>query len=139
MTFQAMADELLKMAEEDGITTQEAHDAFKQLRGLEKSKPSKGKLLRGAGVGAIAGPVAGALSDVIMGGGQGKGKGIAKAMAAGGRKILARAGTGAIYGGALPYARHKLEREAQMQKLREYVGEKKRGKLRGKIKKMTGI
>jgi hypothetical protein len=134
-----MADELTKLAEEGGITTQEAHEAFKRLRGLEKSAPSKGRLLRGAGVGAVAGPVAGALSDIIMGGSEGKGKGLAKALAVGGRKILARSATGAMYGGALPFARHKLERAAEMQKLREYVGEKKRGKLRGKIKKVTGL
>lgn len=140
--FAAMADELLKLAEEDeGVSTGEAAHAFRRLRKLEKSAPTKGQLLRGAGVGAVAGPAAGALADFIQGssGPGGAKKGIGRALAAGGRKILARAGTGAIYGGALPYGRHKLEREVELQKLREYVGEKKRGKLRGKIRKTVGL
>lgn len=139
--LQAMADELLKIAGEEGVTSQEAGEAFKRLRKLEKSAPSKGTLLRGAGVGAVAGPVAGALSDIIIGssGAGGAKKGLATALAVGGRKVLARSITGSTYGGALPYAKHKLEREVEMQKLREYVGEKKHGKLRGKIRKMTGL
>lgn len=138
--FQYMAEELLKLAEE-AVSTQEAADAFRRLRSLEKSAPTKGKLLRGAGVGALAGAGAGALSDIIMGssGGGSTKKRLGKALAVGGRKVLARATTGAIYGGALPYARHKLERGAELQKLREYVGEKKRGLLRGKIRRVTGL
>ena len=136
--FQAMADELLKLAE-DGVSTGEALEAFKRLRKLEKSAPTKGQLLRGAGIGAVAGPAAGAIADVIQGGAGGAGKGLTKALTAGGRKLLARASTGAIYGGALPYARHQLERQAELEKLRSYVGESKRGKLRSKIRKVTGI
>lgn len=140
MMFEAMAEELLKIAEE-GVSTQEASDAFRRLRSLEKSAPTKGQLLRGAGVGAIAGAGAGALADVIQGSGGGGDakKRLGKVLATGGRKVLARATTGAIYGGALPYARHKLERGAEMQKLREYVGERKRGMLRGKIRRVTGL
>lgn len=142
----AVVDSMSKLqssSEEKQITTREAEDAFRRLRGLERSAPSKGSLMRGAAVGALAAPAVGALVDVIspkaLGGGAAPKIKMLRSLGRGTRKILGRSVQGAAYGGALPYARHRLEREAEMQKLREYVGEKKRGKLRGKIRKATGL
>lgn len=128
---------------EKQITTREAEEAFKRLRSLERSAPSKGSLMRGAAVGALAAPAVGALVDVIspkaLGGGAAPKIKMLRSLGRGTRKVLGRSVQGAAYGGALPYARHRLEREVEMQKLREYVGERKRGKLRGKIRKTVGL
>ena len=139
--FEALIDELRaldavsssqldKLASE--VTSEQAAVALKKLRTLEKSKPTGGELARGAAVGAVAGPVAANLSKVIAGGPK---AGLTKSL----REIAGQAASGAVYGGGLPFVRHRLERAAEMQKLREYAGEHKRGTLRGKIRKATGL
>lgn len=128
--FGAMLEELVKAA--DAVTGSEAMDAMRRLRDLEAAKPTAGHLLRGAGVGAIAGPVASAASRFVAGGAKRGALGAA-------RDIAGQAASGAIYGGAIPFARHHLETGVQKQKLKEYLGHKPKGRLRGQIKKTLGV
>ena len=116
----------------DGISSQQAEDALRRLRDLESSKPSKDQLLRGAGLGAVAGPTAGALGRLIAGGPK-------RTLANVGRDIASQAVTGAVYGGGLPFARHKLDAEAEKRKLKEYLGYKPKGQLGQRIEKTLGV
>lgn len=130
--------QLEKLAEDksDRISTWEALAAYKRLKRLDKKKPETGQLARGAGVGAVAGPIILGVGDLIAGKhGKGVKKSIGKALQIGTRKVLARAAVGAGYGGAIPYARHKVEHEYEKGKLKKYISEHKGGKLRKKLKR----
>jgi len=137
ISVDALLDELvdlglIKIAVE-GISTQQAQDALRRLRDLEDSKPTAGQLLRGAGVGAIAGPVAAGVSRVISGG-------VKRGLAGTARDIAGQAASGAIYGGAIPFARHHLESGVEKKKLKGYLDTHDRqNRLQGQIKKTLGV
>ena len=132
--------QLTKLAAE--MTPTEALTAMKELKELEKEKPRVGELLRGAAVGSVVAPLAGAVSDVIAPKALGAAGPKIKALSIlgrGARKVLSRSTTGAMYGSLLPVGRHVLEREVDKQKLREFVGQKSRGKVRGTVKRYLGV
>ena len=142
----AMLDELSKIGElkdtikqkiEEArhVDTGEATAALKRLNKLEKEKPSAGQIARGALVGSVVGPTA-SLAWRTAAGKRGR-AGFPIWMGA--RAQAAHAAHGAVYGGVLPAGRQKLERESEKQKLREYVGQNRRGTLRGKIKSTVGV
>lgn len=126
--------QLTKLADE--VSSTEAVTALKRLKKLEKSKPTLGEIGRGTLVGATAGPLATLAHRAIAGP---AGRAGIKALYPGVRPLLAAAGYGGVFGGAMPAARHKLEREAEKQKLREFVGQSRRGKVRGTVKKYMGV
>jgi len=128
-----------KLASE--VTTPEAAKAYKRLKKLEAGKPRAGEIGRGAAVGALTVPIA-TLAHRAISGPKGRVPSTLKNTAAlfpGIRPMLASAGYGSVFGGVMPAARQKLEREVEKQKLRDYLGTSKRGKLRSKIKKTVGI
>jgi len=122
-----------KLASE--VTTPEAVKAYKRLKKLEEGKPRAGEIGRGAAVGAVTVPIA-TLAHRAISGPKAR---IPNRLWPGVRPMLASAGYGSVFGGVMPAARQKLEREAEKQKLREYLGTHKRGKLRRKIKRTVGI
>lgn len=151
-TKAAMFDELLKLSVElprpkKVISEEDARRAYEHLGRLEQSKPAIGELGRGGAVGAVIGPVA-TLAARAIAGAKGRSGGklvdlkdVSKGYSLwpGARSITASSGYGAVFGGAMPALRHKLETEAETQKLREYVGEARGGKLRRNIKKTLGV
>ena len=125
----------LKKKPRKPVTRAQATKSLKRLRGLESTKATVGELGRSAGVGAAVGPAA-AMAYRVAAGSKGRaGLPIYRGM----RDIGAIAAQGGVIGSLLPAGRHKLEREAEKQKLREYVGQRKRGTLRSKIKRTTGV
>jgi hypothetical protein len=146
----SMLDELMKLSaisplqfeaaklrgkKKNPVTRREAKKSLKRLKKLEKTKATPGELGRAAGVGAVVGPAA-AVAYRLAAGPKGRaGLPIYRGL----RDIGATAAQGAVYGGLLPAGRHRLEREVEKQKLREYVGAHRRGTLRGKIRKATGL
>lgn len=124
-----------RIEEARAVDRPEAVRALKRLKRLQKDKPSVGQIARGALVGSAVGPAAMLASRAITGASTARpGK-----LFPGKRAILAAAGHGAVFGGLLPAGRHKLERAAEKQKLREYVGQHRGGSMRSKIKKHLGV
>jgi len=139
-TKSAMLEELgalnaLPKVASDGISDEEAAAALARLKKLEASKPTVGETGRAALVGSVVGPAASLAWRAIAGKHGRHGQDIWPGV----RPILATAGHGAVFGGAMPVARATLERSVEKQKLREYIGEKPRGSLRSKIKRTTGL
>jgi len=119
-----------KVAEE--VTKTEAQVALRRLKKLEKKKPSLGELGRGAAAGAVVGPVAATASRMVSGGWR---RGVIKNI----RDVAAPAASGAVFGSLLPTARHHLERESEKEKLRDFIEQSPRSKLRRKLKKTLGV
>lgn len=126
---------MLKKPKTKRVTAEEATKSLSRLRKLERSKATPGQIARSAGVGAIVGPVA-TLASRIAAGKKGR---VGLPIWRGKQEMGSTAAYGAVFGGLLPAGRQKLERGVEKQKLREYVGERKRGTLRGKIRKATGL
>lgn len=103
-------DELAKIG---AVSDAQARRALKRYEALEGDKPTARQVARYAGLGAVATPAIGALSDVI--GGKPSG---------GVRGHLARAAAGALTSGAIPLARAHLDRRAEMGTLKKYIGER---------------
>ena len=121
--------------EKKPVTKAQARKSLERLQRLEKTRATAGEVGRAASVGAVVGPAA-ALAYRIAAGSKGR---AGLPIWRGTRDIGATAAQGAVYGGLLPAGRHKLEREVEKQKLREYVGTHRKGTLRGKIRKATGL
>lgn len=122
-----------KVAESGHTSREDAEAALKRLRRLERSEPTADQLMRGAAVGAVAGPAIGMTSRLIEGGLKGKG------LLGTGRAVAGQATSGALLSGVVPYVRYKLDLEAEKEKIRDYLGTSSKGKLRGQIKKRTGL
>lgn len=122
------------------VSKEDAEKSLKRLRSLNESAPTVGEMGRGAAVGSLVMPLSGLAWRAIAGakgrvaGPKGPGQ-----LWPGARPMAATAAQGAVLGSLLPAGRHKLEQEAEKQKLREYVGHTRRGTLRGKVKKYTGL
>lgn len=134
----------------------EASVALKKLQKLEAEAPTGGELARNALAGAMVGPVMGTVSQLVAGrqplqealgafreGLPGAAKTYRGAWAKGlkgtGRGMAASALSGSVLGAGMPLVRGYLHREAEKEKLRDYLGESPRGKLRGKIKQELGV
>lgn len=132
--------QLTKLA--DAVSSADAISAMKQLKKLKEKKPRTGELLRGAAVGSVVIPLAGAVADIISPAALGAAAPKIKALrmlGRGARKVIGRSAAGAMTGSLLPAGRHALEREVEKQTLREFVGQKSRGKVRGTVKRYLGV
>lgn len=153
MNYETMRGELTKLCAVD-VSRGDAVDALSRLRKLEKEKVTAEQLTRGAATGAIVGPLAALASKTVGGdtgkafrkalstagsGRAGKAKAVGKAALMGVRGLGAAASSGAVFGSALPTVRGHLDREAEKDTLRDYVGESRSGKMRRKAKKYLGV
>lgn len=118
----ACFDELLKLG---AVDPQQAQESLERLEAIEKSRPTPAQVARYATLGAVSGPLIGALGDVIYGD-----KPFAPHKRFAGRPIRgfagaigARAVTGALSSGAIPLVRAGLDRYAERDKLRQFMQE----------------
>lgn len=126
----AFFDEMGKLASKP-VTKSDAERNLRKLRTLETGAPTRGELLRGAGMGALAGPMISAASKTVAGGWQ---KGLSSNL----RDVAGQAITGAAYGGALPFLRHRTEHGVARKRLKSYAEEGRGGKLKKKIQRTLG-
>lgn len=146
MNFDSFSDEFLKLS---AVTREEAEASLKRLKTLQETKPTAGQIARGA----LAGSVAGTASQVAKGlvtGDVKRGivhvleqpttRGKAKALAAGALKNFGGtlAGSAAL-GSTLPVIRGHLDREAEKEKLREFLGQETNSPAHRKVKKVLGL
>ena len=126
----SLLDELGKLAE---VSSEQASAALRRLKDLDRDAPNVGSLGRGALVGSLVGPMATVTSRMVSKGPK------AFLEPATYRDLAGSAVSGGIFGGFTPYLRHRLEHGAEEQKLREYLGEAHKGRLRGQVKKTLGV
>jgi len=110
------------------VTAEEARNSLGRLDQLESVR--KGELGRGALVGAAVGPVMSNVGRLISGG---------KRPGSMLRQTAAEMTTGAIFGGALPYARNRLERTVEREKLKDYLEGGRSKTLRSKVRRSVGV
>ncbi len=106
-------DELVKIG---AVSDEQAQRALARYETLDRNKPTTKQVGRYAGLGAVAAPVAGALSDAIAGKGFDKGKRL--------RGVAGRMVGGALTSGAVPIVRASLDRRAEKETLKQYIGER---------------
>lgn len=138
------------------VSRMEAEDALRRLRKLERDAPTAGELSRNALAGAAVMPVMGTVSGLVSGkqplqeqlrlfregaatAAPTRRAAWKKGISGTGRGMLASAVSGVALGAGMPLVRGYLHREAEKEKLRDYLGVSKRGKLRGKVKKQLGV
>lgn len=149
--FYFMLDEMTKLCAED-VSRHEAVDALKRLKKLESEKPTASQLSRGAlaggivGVGSnlarglVKGEVTEGLSEAMRAKGVGgKALALGKSLGRGLHNSAASAAGSATFGALMPVVRGHLDREAEKDKIREYLGREKGGKLRRASKKYLGV
>lgn len=110
---------LSKHAAAGPVSDEEAHDALKRYKRIEKTKPTGGQLARYAGLGAVGGVAINAAKDAIQGGGKvlgGSGPLKSKLRHAAGSAIA-----GAATSGALPLVRNHLDQQAEKGVLKKYL------------------
>ena len=139
--YEAMLDELIKIAVDEaasGVSTEEALSAAKRLRRLKKSEPTRGQLLRGAASGAAILPAVGLISNSI--------KGKIPRNALGqlrygklGREVAGDAVRGAAIGSLLPLSRQYLNTAAEKEKIHQFLGTSERGPTRSKVRQTLGV
>lgn len=123
------------------VSKEDAERSLRRLKSLDKDAPTVGQVGRGAAVGSVVMPLSG-LAWRAIAGKRGRVPSTLKdpgRLWPGSRPMAATAAQGAVLGSLLPAGRHKLEQGAEKQKLKEYVGQSRRGTLRGKIKRHTGL
>jgi len=112
----SLFDELAKLG---AISDEQAQRSLDRLDSLEKSKPTWSQLGRYTGIGAVAGPAISAIGNAVAGKPILEGtRGIEKF-----RNVAANAVKGGLSAGAIPIARHALDRRAEIGQLREYLSE----------------
>lgn len=119
MDTKSLFDELQKLG---AVDPEEARRALDKLDTLEKTKADPAQVARYSALGAVAGPTAGAVGDIISGTkpfGMGAGGGVKGVL----RNIAAQSAKGAIGLGAVPLVRHALDRKAEMGTLQQYMRE----------------
>lgn len=147
----AMRREMCKLCAQD-VSRGEAVEALSRLRHLEKTNPTPEQLTRGALAGGIVGTVARGVGGLVSGdvtkglgkalqekGVGGKALGVAKALGRGIHSSGAAAASSATFGAGLPIVRQHLDREAEKDKLRTYLGHEEGGQLRRTSKKYLGV
>lgn len=141
MTYEAMLDELIKIAIDEAassVSTEEALSAAKRLRRLRKNEPTGGQLIRGAASGAVILPAVGLISNSI--------KGKIPRNALGqlqygklGREMAGDAVRGAAIGSLLPLSRQYMNTAAEKEKIHQFLGTSERGPTRSKIRQTLGV
>jgi len=152
-SFHSFFDEFLKLG---AVTREEAGEALGRLKELEEEKPTIGELGRGSATGAIVGPgamiaatgakgglsrkaVTSALSTALKGAKPGR---FGKAKAIGGLiggALAAPAASGAVFGTGLPLVRRKMDVEAEKERLRQYTGTSRRGRVHRQATEYLGV
>lgn len=151
MTYKYMREELSKLCAED-VTRGDAVAALSKLRKLEREKPTAEELTRGGVAGGLTGVLARGASGLASGdvakglggalrqkGVGGKALGLGKALGKGLHSSASSAAGSATFGAGLPTIRRHLDREAEKDKLRGYLGEARGGKVRSRAKKYLGV
>lgn len=126
MRIGACIDELVKLGM---ITPEHAEASLERLQSLEDNKPTVGQALRYGALGALVGPLATGVGDVV------KGRPIFTPAERGGKVIpfgrarggLSAAAVGALTGGALPFLRNRLDQSAEKRTLRQFMNEYEAG------------
>jgi len=126
MNLRATIDELEKLG---AITPEQARASYERVQQLEASKPTIGQALRYGALGAIAGPAASAIGDVV------RGQLPFKPVEVGGKPVrfgrlrsgLGSAAAGAVMGGVAPLLRYHMDRAAEMATLRQFMQEYEQG------------
>lgn len=108
------------------VSRESAEEAAKRLKKLDESAPSPGKVMRGAAVGSLVGPVA----NMALRAASGSKARLGQPVFQGARPILAQAAHGAIFGGLMPAGQHKLETEVEKKQLKKYISEHPRSSLK---------
>lgn len=119
--------QLNKLAAE--VSREQAENSAEQIKKLEESAPSKGKVLRGAAVGGAIGPVA----NLAWRAAAGSKARIGQPIYLGARPQVANAVHGAIFGGLVPAGQHKLETEVEKHKLNKYLDEHPKSRLKDAV------
>lgn len=108
-----------ELAKLGAISDDQARQSLDRYNTLERSQPSAGQVARYAGIGALAGPAARVMGNVI------KKKSLRDfGQELGGspiRGMLGDAAAGALSGGAVPLVRSHLDRQAEMGTLKKYL------------------
>lgn len=118
-------DELAKIG---AISDEQARASLDRLDTLERNKPTVQQVGRYAGLGAVAGPVIGAVGNAMRGGRQagtsliGHLAGAARPGVGGiARAMAGSAATGAVGSGMLPLVRNQLDRRAEIGTLKTFM------------------
>ncbi len=122
----AVTEGQLKVAAAE-VTRQDAQGALGRLEELEATRPTGGQLTRGALVGASVGPIASNISKLIS-----------SSKLHSPREIVGQAVSGAMFGGAMPYAKHEVESGAERRKLKSYISAGHGGRLATQIENKLG-
>jgi hypothetical protein len=147
------ADLLAEEAGPAGSYEQALHAAEK-LKELEEKRPTLAQLGRGATAGAIVGTGSTLANKLVSGdlvktyakalgeaapGVKGKLLGLGKGTLDLGRSMAGGAAGSAVFGAALPLVGGEINRRAEMARLRDYVEENPRSRLRKAVSQYTGV
>lgn len=127
MDFTVFFEEMIKTG---AISDEEAEHALRRYRSLKDSRPDPAQVARYGALGAVVGPGVSAIGNVIKGEPHAislaehyrGSRGLTRAKGTG-RSVAASAVTGAIGMGAVPIARHWMDRSAERHKLKRYLQE----------------
>lgn len=124
ISFEAFADELQRFVPKlaSDVSRDDAAAALERLQALEASGPTGAQMLRGAAVGALAGPLASNVNKLI-----GKGQFHTP------REIAGQVAGGLIMGTAVPMMRRKIESTAERRTLQNYIEAGHGGRLASQI------
>lgn len=124
----AAADELSKLG---AITDEQAQRALDRYETLDRQRPTGGQVARYATLGAVAGPAAHVVGNLARGRGLKGAVDVAKdaagnAMSHGKLRTLAgTSASGALTTGVVPFIRTHLDRSAERNTLKQYMGQSK--------------
>lgn len=113
---------------------QKAIEELNRLKSLDQQ--NYGELSRGAAIGTLVAPVFGAAHRTISSGLAAAGSGGPQGIA---RRAAADALQGAVYGGAIPYVRNRLERHVARQNLKDYLDESHSSTTQRRVEKALGM
>jgi hypothetical protein len=133
---------------------QQARQALGRLQELEQTKPSIGEVTRKGLAAGVAGTGASLLGRAITGdiskpfvegmkgmrpGWRGVAKGVGRGLLGLGRDIAGTAATSAAFGTSLPFLSRALDRRAEQARLKDYLEERPRSRLRRSASEYLGV
>lgn len=146
-----MREELEKLCARE-VSRGDAVSALAKLKELENTRPTPEQVTRGAVAGGLTGIIAKGAGGLVSGdvakglasglkapGVGGKLVGAGKALGRGLHGSAAAAASSAAFGASLPVIRSHLDREAEKNKLRTYLGQGGGGRVQQTSKKYLGI
>jgi hypothetical protein len=149
--FYFMLEELTKLCASD-VSRAEALEAQAHLKRLEEEKPAPEEITRGTVAGGLVGLASNIARSTVKGDlpraisnavhtptVKGKALALGKSLATGLHDSAAATAGSATFGALMPHVRGHLEREAEKDKIRQYLGTAEGGEVRRKSKKYLGI